>query len=643
MAVAQSNALLTRVTRIYMLSPFQKALAKRHSEVVLLHQLADCVDRLSCDPLSPGLNVETLFSVNQRQVLSARITQSFRLIFVPLARTEIGLLYFDNHDEAYAWVDRHRSTIPALLTPVEEIDPAALRSGQFAPVRLPRLDEDSPLVIENARQFAEMVEQGVVAYLSYLDEDQRRLVDLKTSGLLLVKGGAGTGKTAVAIHRVLALARQPTLMGPSKVLYLCYNRVLASAVGQMLDALSGGTRPPQIEVRTFHAWCRQFLGMAWGHLPQIQPEECQRAVRTAFGNVDPAGRLALAAAHLNDRFVDDEIVQVIKHNGLTTLDQYLSFNRRGRSVALKRAAREAIWQIYRESQAFLDERGIYRWEDLPILALQALDTLAERPVYRAIIIDEAQDCSPVIIRLARRLLPADGGILTVFADPAQAIYENGFQWTQREIRPAGGNVHWLRKTYRTTREIYDLARPLLDGQEDLCEDLAQMQPPDRRGPRPTMLVTTGLAELLDAVVDRVAEEVRHRPANQIGVLAGSRDLLEQIQARLQERNIASTIVRNGNDLISPSVKLLTFHSAKGLDFPVVVLVGPRKTDLGGQSRASATEARRALYVALTRASYQMVIGIVDGEHHPLVESLDGQHCSPAGSRGVAFVNLHSAA
>lgn len=639
MAVAQSHALLTRVTRAWMLRSFRKALDKRQQEIVLLRQLADCLDRLFCDPLSPGLNVETLFSVNQYHVLSARITQSFRLIFVPLARTEIGLLYFDNHDQAYHWADQHRPNIPTLLTPIEEIDPEALRSGQFAPTRLPRPDEDSPLAVESARQFAEMVEQGIVAYLSYLDEDQRRLVDLNTSGLLLVKGGAGTGKTAVAIHRILALARQPTLIGPSNVLYLCYNRVLADSVGKMLDALSGGTRPPRVEVSTFHEWCGRFLRAAHGRSILVDPEACRRAVRAAFGRATPEHRTALAG--LGDRFVDDEIVQVIKQNGLATLDEYVSFNRRGRSAGLKRAAREAIWQIYCDSQAYLEERGIYRWEDLPILALRMLDSTVAAPAYRAIVIDEAQDCSPVMIRLARRLLPTDGGILTIFADPAQAIYEHGFQWTQREIRPAGGNVRWLRKTYRTTREIYDLARPLLDDQDDLSEDLAQMQPPDRRGPRPVMLVTAGTAELLDAVVDRIAEEVRRRPANQIGVLAGSRDLLDVIQARLLERDISSSVVQGGNDLLDASVKLLTFHGAKGLDFPVVILVGPRKTDLGGSSRAGTAEARRALYVAMTRASYQVVIGIVDGQHHPLVERLDCQLCSPEGSRGRAFVNLHS--
>lgn len=327
MAVAQANVRLTRVTRVWILRPFQKALEKRQGEIVLLRQLAQCVEGLFRDPLSPGLNVETLFSVSQCQVLSARITQAFRLIFIPLARTEVGLLYFDNHDEAYAWADRHRATIPTLLTRIGEIDQEALRSGQFVPVRLPRPDEDSPLVLESARQFAEMVDQGVVAYLAYLDDEQRRLVELNTSGLLLVKGGAGTGKTAVAIHRILALARQPTLVGPSPVLYLCYNHLLADAVGEMLDALSGGARPPQIEVKTFHAWCRQFLERAWGQPPLIAPEECQRAVRVAFGQVGAAHRTALA--RLDNRSVDDEIVQVIKQNGLTTLEEYLRFNRGG--------------------------------------------------------------------------------------------------------------------------------------------------------------------------------------------------------------------------------------------------------------------------------------------------------------------------
>ncbi len=75
-----------------------------------------------------------------------------------------------------------------------------------------------------------MIENGVARYLTHLDEEQRHLAELKVTGLLVVKDGAGTGKTAVAIHRLLNLARQPVLFGPGRVLYLCYNSVLARAV-----------------------------------------------------------------------------------------------------------------------------------------------------------------------------------------------------------------------------------------------------------------------------------------------------------------------------------------------------------------------------------------------------------------------------
>src|SRR5437763_13957959 len=95
------------------------------------------------------------------------------------------------------------------------------------------------------------------------------------------------------------------------------------------------------------------------------------------------------------------------------------------------------------------------WDDLPNMALAFLDRLAAPPQYRGVVVDEGQDCTPVMMRLARRLV-AEGAPLSVFADPAQAIYEHGFHWTQRELRVAGGNVHWLHKNYRTPREIFAL-------------------------------------------------------------------------------------------------------------------------------------------------------------------------------------------
>src|SRR5581483_4099091 len=362
---------VTRIDRIWMLAPFKKALARHAREKRLLEQLDKCIELLFRDPRSPGLNLETLQNP-RRQLLSARITQSHRLILTPLARTEVGLLYLGDHDDAYRWVERNREDVPKMLDKVAEV-----HRGQgvaAGPAPLPAIDEDEPLVLRSAEQFKEMVEQGVARYLTWLDESQQTLVQLREPGVMRVKGGAGTGKTAVAIQRAIRLAQQPVLgeLAPRTILFLCYNRVLASVVEQLMATLCNA--PPErlgIEVRTVHRWCGDFLQAAGEAMPQIDEQACRREVGRAFGRLAPEQRQALAG--LGTRFVDEEIEQVIKHNGLATKEQYLQFNRQGRGVALKQAARAAIWEIHERAQAACDARRIARYCDLPLLALAALE------------------------------------------------------------------------------------------------------------------------------------------------------------------------------------------------------------------------------------------------------------------------------
>ncbi|MBI4494284.1 MAG: UvrD-helicase domain-containing protein [Chloroflexi bacterium] len=640
MVVAEPGRWITRIDRMWMLPPFKKALEKRQRETTLLVQLNECVDQLFRDPTHSGLNLETLHHTGDCQILSARITRASRLILTPLAKTEVGLLYFDNHAEAYQWVDRNRNAVPTMLTRTREVQRGVPLSASFNLVPVVQADEASPLAIASAEQFRRMVDDGVARYLTFLDEEQRRLAELNVAGLLLVKGGAGTGKTAVAIHRVLDLVRQPALIHPNRVLYLCFNSVLARVVRQLLRVLCHGAVPGEVEVKTFHAWCREFLNEVSGSTPQVDDERCQQAVYRAFGQLAPEARAALG--ELDGQFVDEEIEQVIEHNGLASLEQYLGFSRQGRRVSLKRAARAAVWEVHERAQRYQADKRLCRWSDLPLLALAALEARPDPPQYRAVVIDEGQDCSPVMVRLARRLVAQAGGSLTVFADPAQAIYECGFQWTQHELRPAGGNVRWLRKTYRTTHEIFELARPLLDGHEGLQDDLAQMERPARRGARPCLVVSADEQELRAELVERVARAAAERPLHQVAVLAAAWRVLEELAAALEERNVPAQFVslrRGAVRIDAPAVKLLTIQSAKGLDFPVVFVVGPGRGELGGLERAQLPETRRTLYVALTRASEALTIGAVYGRHHPLLEVLDAQCYQVEGSHGRAFVNL----
>jgi len=630
-------ALVTKVDRIWMLAPFKKVWERRSREITLLAALGECIDRLFENPRSPGLNLETLRGPVGQSVLSARIDRSFRLILTPLAPREIGLLYFDNHDEAYRWVDRNRAQIPTMLTRVREIAPHVPISRTGSPIPVVQADEDAPLAVTSAAQWERMVEQGIERYLAYLDDEQKRIAELHASGLLLVKGGAGTGKTAVAIHRALWLAQQPSLdgLGPSRVLYLCFNRALATAVEQIVRALCG-TWPANLEVRTIHGWCLNLLNAVTSQFAVGSEAVRQRTYRE-FGRLS-ADQRATLAPQLGP-FVYEEIEQVVKANGLTDRAAYQNFNRRGRKIGLKQAARDAVWDVFERVQAWQQETAKLTWTDVPIRALAAWDAADEPPRYRAVVIDEGQDCTPVMIRLARRLISSSGQ-LTVLADPAQEIYDCGFQWTQRELRPRGGNTRWLRKTYRTTREVFDLARPLLEDDPDLADDLAQLAPPERRGDRPVALACADSAELHQEIVDRVVAATASRPANQIGVVASSHLQLSAVATELKARGVRHQLCGRGAGdirLHEPSVKLLTMHAVKGLDFPEVFVLAPSDGERGWDADRDA-ECRRRFYVALTRSSDRLTIGLVYGRHHPLTARLSPACFEARGTRGREFAN-----
>lgn len=97
---------ITEVKQAWLLPPFLKQLQKRQREQALLEKLGDCLDLLYQGPHQPGLHLETLHTNTPQSVLSARIDRSDCLILTPLPASEVGLLYFDNHDEAYDWVQR---------------------------------------------------------------------------------------------------------------------------------------------------------------------------------------------------------------------------------------------------------------------------------------------------------------------------------------------------------------------------------------------------------------------------------------------------------------------------------------------------------------------------------------------------------
>ena len=593
---------------------FLKVYQGRRREPVLIAALHECINRLQTDPSHPGLNREKIDVARGVEAFSCRISQQYRLIYSPLADARVVLLYFDNHDEAYDWTKRSRDRFRRMVEYARtwRVDASGIVPG------LPMLEEDTPVPFESLDALTRMLEDGMLAYIAHLDQHQRSyaISDFtRRAGSMFIRGGAGTGKTAIAIHRVAHLAAQQELDRRS-VLYLGFNRVLVRTVTQALEALSAGKLPPGVEVRTFHEWADRYLQRR-----NAKPEITQDP---SFLNGDvkkviDAEGLASDLGGLGVTDVVHEIRNIIKPSGVATREQYLQLERHGAGSPLRQPQREAVWHIY-EAVRYTAGGRVYV-EDLPAIAVSHLLHDDTYPGYRAVIVDEAQDCSRAMAQMAIALVKGDLRRLTVLADPTQSIYPSGFYWARQEIAPRGSQNVVLRSPYRSTQEIHALARSLYDSVEEAERDVIDLAPSDRNGPKPVVRIEQDEAGSREALVETVqvelADQTIPRKPQEIGILTYSNNERDSVCNLLESHGIASEVVDAGNVRLNhPAVKVLTVHSAKGLDFPSVYLY--RFTG----HRTDPAERRALLYVALTRSAFRLTLLCDKDTICPVLEELN---------------------
>ena len=574
----------------------------------------EALQRLMLDPRHPGLHNEKLNDAGSAEapieVRSIRVDLDHRIIHASDGDRTVAL-HADSHDEAYRWKDRHLTTIPNHVARATPLRIAGERPP--APDAAPEAEaaaEPDPL--------AEASERGLGGYLTAIGREQALLVDLDTSGrtgLTFVKGGAGTGKSAIAIHRAIRLASAPEL-GYGPVLYLCYNRALAETVRGAIEELAEPAVASRVFAYTFHGWAGWYLrrsgqpleGVDWDGRRLIE------AVRRSLPELDEPWREALRG--LDARQLAAEIRLVLRPNQFAAAAEYLDLERpRSQGLTpLRRPQREAIRAL--DALTRRPDRHAPQPDDLieAARALRAGDDGAER--YQAVIVDEAQDCSPVMARLAKALVAGEERRLMVFADPAQSIYPNGFRWAQREFRPRGAQVRPLHVPYRSTRQIHALAESLYAGVEEMRREVGELSESRRDGPLPVLAELPTNEEELAFLVRSIRAEIEDgRQPWQIGVLTSTNARRDEARDRLAAEGVpAHALDRSAPD--GASVTVVTVQSAKGLDFASVYLLDVKPWD-------GSEDARRAqLYVALTRSSGALTVVCRPGTRSPLLDDLD---------------------
>jgi superfamily I DNA/RNA helicase/mRNA-degrading endonuclease RelE of RelBE toxin-antitoxin system len=444
-----------------------------------------------------------------------------------------------------------------------------------------------------------------------LHPDQREYAFADTNGPLLVKGTAGSGKTTIGLYRALHLAKQQTLFAERPdILFVTYNETLATAIDQLFCELRGEDIREQITVTTLRDWAMDFVRI--GEIAKDQQlsnclSEGISAARKAFPDLDSMHRQG-------NKFFAAEIADVIKGRGVSTLKEYKELDRYGRDTGLRRRSqRPFVWRVYEVYQDEMDRQGLYDYEDPIMLALDELASCGEGALYDAVIVDEAQDLRPIEIELVARLAGGrNSPRLTLLADPQQSIYYKGISWREAGVEIVG-RTKTLTKNFRNTREILAAAWSLAEHGTGADDDAISSEAASRRGPRPRVTVTTDFVSqvrVAEQIILDLCQKGQYNPGD-FAVLAHRREDVNNIRVSLANASIPVMHYRDEDfDIREYRAKAITMHSAKGLEWPVVIVVGleagklPREhPDTMEQEEllSEVIQDRKLLYVAMTRA------------------------------------------
>lgn len=481
-------------------------------------------------------------------------------------------------------------------------------------------NEDSKrrfVVVEEAKDLAEVLNAPLEQWRIFLHPKQRRLVSMHANGPVRVLGGAGTGKTVVAMHRARYLAEEVFTKKEDRILFTTFTRNLATDIQENLRKLCSVEALSRIDVVNLDAWVANFL-RSHGYRHQVVFDEDENEAWAFALNQAPAD-VGLTAS-----FYRSEWEEVIQAQNITDVDQYVRASRIGRGTRLSRELKKKIWPVFQEYRAQLNEQGKKEFIDLLRDARGLILTRKLKLPYRSVIVDEAQDMSAEAFRLMRAIVPEGSNDLFIVGDAHQRIYRNRTTLGQCGI-DIRGRGRKLKINYRTTDEIRRFAVQLLEGREidDLDGGLDQQKGymSLTHGQTPAVNVFSSLGEeiaFLSSYIGKLQEE--GTALESICVVARTKRLLQSYIDQLSGAGFTTyEIKRNiAEQRDKPGVRLATMHRVKGLEFENVIIVGANKGILPLEAavddaedavaqRNAETRERSLLYVALTRARRAAVI------------------------------------
>lgn len=511
------------------------------------------------------------------------------------------------------------------------------------------LDEDSRIIaalnrpasqmqfsyVDDNEELRRVIEGGdFAAWRTFLHPEQRAYAQKDFNGAFRLSGGAGTGKTVVAIHRARRLWRSNP---QARIILTTFNKTLAKGLEADLKILDPGVTiakhpgEPGIYIAGIDKLANDIVNRA-GDLAHATEAVFGASVDVSPKRTDP-GRVwreivQTAGSTLDRRlaaptFLENEYISVVLANKVTEIDQYIRVSRTGRGVRLSRGQRLAVWKLIESFRRHNRTDNSFTFPE--ILAVAAEHLRIEQHAGRGfiadhVLVDEAQDLHATHWALLRALVPEGRNDLFIAEDSHQRIYGQPVVLGRLGIKIVGRSRR-LTLNYRTTAQTLKFAIGILSGAD--YHDLEEGEESTlgyrsaRLGPNPDRHHCNSLSDELDYVATTIQRwtDEGAEPETIAVLTRGQNDRTQFVRA-LGERGIDARAL-DDNPATAGHVQVLTMHRCKGMEFSRVVLAGIDDAHVPSQAALrTAPEEERAeaelrerslLYVAASRARDELVV------------------------------------
>lgn len=445
-------------------------------------------------------------------------------------------------------------------------------------------------------------------------DEQLKLMVRPRPGTLIIRGAAGSGKTTTSILMMkLSIGyflEEFARLGINEKINIrifTFNKTLSAYINDLVISETLLSAPANhsrlnIEVLTLSKYMYNRID---GY-PRILSLQAQANRISRIGHLIP----------LSNQFLIDEVEYLLGRLNEEDLEDYLEIERTGRGTMprvekplRRRILDEVVYPYIRSKE--VDK--ILDWNDIATLFTKnKIDNI------HIAIIDEAQDFSANQLKAITNQL-SDTNFTTIILDSNQKIYKRGFTWKEAGINITNTRYARLEFNYRNTVEIATFASRLIENAAIAIDDdgtLPILDAIKRHGPVPLVLEGR-FNEQLDFVIDYILENV-DLAQETVGFLhakgGGWFERTGGIKDSLRKQNLPFIEI-SGESSWPPNetnIALSTIHSAKGLEFDHVFILGLEENhfsfSFADSQDSDYSSIIKLISMGITRAKVSIILG-----------------------------------